>query len=191
MLHVVESKKTYSSSDVTKKLGISSSMLRKYNFNLSKVGISFQKERGKLVYTSEDIRLFKRLLDLHQQTGTTLQEVVKQIGEEYRSSRVENVAEPVVEPVDETVTTPVTTVTDREQMQMEMAASLVEVENKFLNEFKKMDEKLDQMKNYIDGRLQKRDDQLVQAMRDIQQLKKAEQQRGFINWLKRLFKKNK
>lgn len=76
VLHLVKGQQTYSSSDVAKLLEIAPSTLRKYNLHFSKVGISFTKEKGRLVYTEQDINLFQELIKLHEKGGTTLKNCV-------------------------------------------------------------------------------------------------------------------
>lgn len=173
MLKLVESGEIYSSRELAEMLGITTATLRKYNFFLSKAGITFQKEKGKLVYSSEDVSLFRKLMKLHARTGTTLEQCVAELAEEM------GVVTEQPQPVTEVTNTVTSTVTE--------SAKLEELESKLTTQFQ---EQMKEMREYIDTKLNERDEKLTTVMRDMQQVKQEQEQqrqRGLSAWFKRLF----
>nr|WP_277717644.1 DUF3967 domain-containing protein [Priestia flexa]WEZ10435.1 MerR family transcriptional regulator [Priestia flexa] len=149
MLHLVKSQQTYSSSEVAELLGIAPSTLRKYNLCFSKVGISFTKEKGRLVYKEHDIKLFQELIRLHEKGGTTLQNCVAKVAQQ--SQLVSVVSEPVVEV----------------SQQDTNEAKLLE----------QMEQRLQQMQQYIDTKLADRDKQLMGVIKELQEIKAAQRKK--------------
>lgn len=181
MLELVKTDRVYSSSEISKKLGIASATLRKYNSYFSKVGIHFKKEKGKLVYSEEDLEMFRMLMKVHETSGTNLETAVAEVASVLQHSKP--VAEPVasvVEPVVE-VTQPVA---EPQQPKQES------LEEKLLKRMDEQDKKMQEMKEYIDTSLEKRDKQMMDTIRTIQEIK-DQQKKGFFYWLRGLFGKNK
>ncbi|MDA2074628.1 DUF3967 domain-containing protein [Bacillus cereus] len=73
-------KTLYSPSDVAEQLGIQSSTLRKYADVLEKEGYTFIKnERGHRKYRESDVMVFRRVINLKNDTEMTLENATKQI----------------------------------------------------------------------------------------------------------------
>ena len=73
-------KTLYSPSDVAEQLGIQSSTLRKYADVLEKEGYTFIKnERGHRKYRESDVMVFRRVINLKNDTDMTLENATKQI----------------------------------------------------------------------------------------------------------------
>ena len=70
----------YSPSDVAEQLGIQSSTLRKYADVLEKEGYNFIKnERGHRKYRESDVMIFRKVINLKNDTDMTLENATKQI----------------------------------------------------------------------------------------------------------------
>ncbi|WP_144641129.1 DUF3967 domain-containing protein [Bacillus cereus] len=70
----------YSPSDVARQLGIQSSTLRKYADVLEKEGYTFMKnERGHRKYRDSDVMVFRKVINLKNDTDITLENATKQI----------------------------------------------------------------------------------------------------------------
>lgn len=73
-------KKFYSPSDVAEQLSIQSSTLRKYADVLEKEGYTFIKnERGHRKYRESDVMVFRKVINLKNDTDMTLENATKQI----------------------------------------------------------------------------------------------------------------
>ncbi|MBU8757658.1 MerR family transcriptional regulator [Priestia megaterium] len=76
MLKVVPTERTYDSSTFAEKLGITPSTLRNYKSQFTKGGITFKNNKGKTIYTENNLHMFSAMLDLHKQGGMTIAECV-------------------------------------------------------------------------------------------------------------------
>ncbi|EOP20093.1 hypothetical protein IIS_06029 [Bacillus cereus VD131] len=73
-------KTLYSPSEVAEQLGIQSSTLRKYADVLEKEGYTFIKnERGHRKYSESDVMVLRKVINLKNDTDTTLENAAKQI----------------------------------------------------------------------------------------------------------------
>ncbi|PEQ53105.1 DNA-binding protein [Bacillus thuringiensis] len=73
-------KTLYSPGDVAEQLGIQSSTLRKYADVLEKEGYTFIKnERGHRKYRESDVMVFRKVINLKNDTDMTLENAIKQI----------------------------------------------------------------------------------------------------------------
>lgn len=76
MLKVVPRERTYDGSTFAEKLGITPSTLRNYKSQFTKVGITFKNNKGKTIYTENNLHMFSAMLDLHKQGGVTIAECI-------------------------------------------------------------------------------------------------------------------
>ncbi|MGB8268209.1 MAG: MerR family transcriptional regulator [Priestia megaterium] len=76
MLKVVPTERTYDGSTFAEKLGITPSTLRNHKSQFTKVGITFKNNKGKTIYTENNLHMFSAMLDLHKQGGMTIAECV-------------------------------------------------------------------------------------------------------------------
>ena len=76
MLKVVPTERTYDGSIFAEKLGITPSTLRNYKSQFTKAGITFKNNKGKTIYTENNLHMFSAMLDLHKQGGMTIAECV-------------------------------------------------------------------------------------------------------------------
>ena len=176
MLTLVQPEKDYTSEELAKKLGVATATLRKYNFYFSKVGVHFKKEKGKLIYTEEDMKLFRKLIKMKETSGISLETCVAELSKDFKT--VVDVSDSVSEVVP-TVTTP-----SQQPKQQDMQEKLME-------QMEEHSKQIKEMKEYIDTRLDKRDKQMMEVVRQLQEMKTEHNRRGFLNWLKRIFGKSK
>ncbi|MGR5971102.1 MerR family transcriptional regulator [Bacillus paranthracis] len=64
------------SSDVANILNIPSSTLRTYTVHCRRLGHSFSKKNGRILYSPHDVELFKQMMELHQQGFGTISECI-------------------------------------------------------------------------------------------------------------------
>jgi DNA-binding transcriptional MerR regulator len=76
LLKVVPTERTYDGSTFAEKLGITPSTLRNHKSQFTKVGITFKNNKGKTIYTENNLHMFSAMLDLHKQGGMTIAECV-------------------------------------------------------------------------------------------------------------------
>ncbi|EEL58737.2 D-alanine--D-alanine ligase [Bacillus cereus Rock4-18] len=82
-------KTLYSPGDVAEQLGIQSSTLRKYADVLEKEGYTFIKnERGHRKYRESDVMVFRKVINLKNDTDMTLENATKQIVSWYQGVEV-------------------------------------------------------------------------------------------------------
>lgn len=79
MLKVVPTERTYDGSTFAEKLGITPSTLRNHKSQFTKVGITFKNNKGKTIYTENNLHMFSAMLDLHKQGGMTIAECVQAV----------------------------------------------------------------------------------------------------------------
>ncbi|WP_050587807.1 MerR family transcriptional regulator [Bacillus thuringiensis] len=70
-------KRVINSKDVANTLNISFSTLRTYTAHFRRCGHSFIKQQGKVLYSEEDVKLLKRMIELHYEGQGTITECVK------------------------------------------------------------------------------------------------------------------
>lgn len=176
MLTLVQPEKDYTSDELAKKLGVATATLRKYNFYFSKVGVHFKKEKGKLIYTEEDLKLFRKLIKMKETSGVSLETCVAELSKDLKT--VVGVSDFVSDVVP-------TTTTPSQQPQQQ------DIHEKLIHQMEEHSKQIKEMKEYIDTRLDKRDKQMMEVVRQLQEMKTEHNRRGFLNWLKRIFGKNK
>ena len=64
------------SSDVVNKLNITPSTLRTYTGHFRRLGHTFQKKNGRILYSTRDVELLKQMMELHEQSFGTIPECV-------------------------------------------------------------------------------------------------------------------
>jgi DNA-binding transcriptional MerR regulator len=142
LLQIVPTERTYDSATFAKKLGIKQSTLRNYKSYFSKAGISFQQKNNKTVYTEKHLQMFQEMMALHNQSNGTISKCVLSVLD--------------------TQDTPRTVLTDQNEQQIQS----------ILERIKQQEQELQNLRGYIDSKLEQRDSQLINVVREIQTLKK-------------------
>lgn len=169
MLQVVPHVKKYSSADLAKILGIPEGTLRSYKHYFTSAGVTFTKEGRKVSYSEADLKMFQRMASLYKDGYGTIKECVGLVVTE--AQQVQHVERQA--PTSPTI--PTQTVT------MESLSNEIKELKIYINERLEKQEQ----------RLEKRDRQLMEVVRDIQKSKEAQTKKGFWQWFQRLIYKKK
>lgn len=183
----------YSPSDVAEQLGIQSSTLRKYADVLEKEGYTFIKnERGHRKYRESDVMVFRKVINLKNDTDMTLENATKQIVLWHQGVEVLPLDRHEVERYEEpdfNATTLQTMIQDQKEfiekqngLLQELTKRLTEQDQRFIQRESEllsaiqaiqesqalvaMNTSEDMMKN------QGRDEMLMQTIREVQEVKK-------------------
>ncbi|MEI4605918.1 DUF3967 domain-containing protein [Bacillus cereus] len=170
-MHIVSlgesQEKSYSTAEVAKKLGIATETLRKYNTLFYAHDIRFTKEKGKIRYSEQDLELMQQLQMLHAKSGMALVDCVAEVTKHVLKETDVIMAEPSHTPV--------------ELQQLQEQLQLLEKDR----------EQLSSLKTYIDEKLEKRDQQLMETVREMQEqksilleIKETQKKKWWQFWLK-------
>jgi len=140
-------------------LKIKDGTLRKYSIEIEKAGHLFHKsERGHRAYSSDDITIIQRFIDLKKAPGMTLERSAKTLISNLREYGVQ-VGNTEKESSQER---------DNNAMTKEQMQEFMDQQQKFNKELL---DRLDKQQQYIDNRLNERDRDLIQGIRELQEQK--------------------
>ncbi|AHA75612.1 DUF3967 domain-containing protein [Bacillus thuringiensis] len=183
----------YSPSDVARQLGIQSSTLRKYADVLEKEGYTFMKnERGHRKYRDSDVMVFRKVINLKNDTDITLENATKQIVSWHQGIEVLSIERHKVERYEEhnfNATTLQIMVQEQKEvvenqnyMLQELNKCLVEQNQRFVQrelELLNVIQSIQDSQKLIAtnfsediARNQNRDEMLMRVIREIQEVKK-------------------
>lgn len=183
----------YSPSDVAEQLGIQSSTLRKYADVLEKEGYSFTKnERGHRKYREVDVLVFRKVINLKNDTDVTLDNAAKQIVSWHQGVEVLTLERHEIERYEETdfnATTLQITIQEQNkvierqnELLQELTRRLAEQDQRFTQretELMSAIETIQESQNLIAtnnsediAKNQGRDEMLMQTIREVQEVKK-------------------
>ncbi|MGE6367453.1 DUF3967 domain-containing protein [Bacillus paramycoides] len=186
-------KTLYSPSDVAEQLGIQSSTLRKYADVLEKEGYIFIKnERGHRKYRESDVMVFRKVINLKNDTDITLENATKQIVSWHQGVEVLPLDRHEVERYEEpdfNATTLQTMIQDQKEiiekqneLLQELTKRLTEQDQRFTQRESELlsaiqsiqdSQKLIAMNSSEDiAKNQDRDEMLMQTIREVQEVKK-------------------
>lgn len=153
------SQAVYISKDVATMLKIQESTLRKYCIMLEEHGYHFHKNgHGHRGFMDNDVITLRKLIEIKSHPDMTLKQACDAI--------MTWIKEKDVSPVDTTV------ITENEQHdeRYNELKEMIQQQNELL---KQMAKKMDEQQRYIDERLERRDQQLMSAIREIQEEKRV------------------
>ncbi|MGG0325707.1 MerR family transcriptional regulator [Bacillus mycoides] len=153
------------SSDVADALNIPPSTLRTYTVHFRRLGHNFTKKNGRIQYSAQDVQLFKKMIDLHEQGFGTITECVLNVVNV--PGNVINVHN-VVNDVEDTVNNE-----DKQCKQPENNLPSIET----ANEIAKIKEEMEELRKYIDESIKKRDQLLIQTLREVLESKQTKQKK--------------
>lgn len=169
-------KNAYSTKQIADNLSISTSTLRKYCLLLEQAGYKFERtENNQRIYFDSDMLALRHLKKLTQEDGMTLENAVKSIADKGAlreditgSDSVDNTK--LEEKIDELMT------------YIKRQDERLEKQEQFNRELVK---RLEEQNKYIANSMEKRDQQLMLAMREVQETKKLiaaneEENKGFF-----------
>ncbi|MBG9517035.1 DNA-binding protein [Bacillus thuringiensis] len=151
------SQSIYVSKDVAMILKIQESTLRKYCIMLEDQGYHFHKnDHGHRGFMDNDVITLRKLIEIKSHPDMTLKQACNAI---MTWVKEKNVSE---------VDTNVITENEQHNKQYNELKEMIQQQNEML---KKMAMKMDEQQRYIDERLERRDQQLMSAMRKMQEEK--------------------
>ncbi|WP_420973856.1 MerR family transcriptional regulator, partial [Bacillus thuringiensis] len=136
------------SSDVVNKLNIPPSTLRTYTAHFRRLGHTFKKKNGRILYSTRDVELFKQMMELHAQGFGTIPECVCNVVNSSNNSQdtmdnVDNQNKQIKQPQD--TSSPIDTVDEIARIRKEM----------------------EELRKYVDESIKKRDELLLQTLREV------------------------
>ncbi|MBG9582576.1 hypothetical protein ABE42_25980 [Bacillus thuringiensis] len=143
------------SSDVVNKLNIPSSTLRTYTAHFRRLGHTFQKKNGRILYLTRDVELFKQMMELHEQGFGTIPECVYNVVNSSNNSKdtMDNQNKQMKQPQD--TSSPIDTVDEIVRIRKEM----------------------EELRKYVDESIKKRDELLLQTLREVLETKQQKQKK--------------
>ncbi|QPA33389.1 DUF3967 domain-containing protein [Thermaerobacillus caldiproteolyticus] len=162
-------------SDVCTLLGIKESTLRKYALILQDAGYKFHvNDKGQRGYFQNDVIVLKRFMEIKQNRDMTLEQAAEAVMAWVQQS---NVAVSVIDRNRET---------ERYNDDIKALKEMVAQQNELL---KKLMMRLDQQQKYIEESLKKRDELLMQSLKESMETRKMiaeakeEKKKGFLSRL--------
>ncbi|MFI8709917.1 DUF3967 domain-containing protein [Bacillus sp. NPDC077411] len=158
-MHVVHTEarqeRTYSTAEIAKKLNIAPETIRKYNTLFYAHNIRFTKVKGKIRYSDKDLQLMKQLQELHSLSGKALTECVAEVVKQ-TTHDISVIQLPSTQPSQPTV----------ELQQLQQHIERISAKQQ------QFQEEIQELKTYIDEKLEKRDSELMNLIREIQDQKR-------------------
>lgn len=186
-------KTLYSPSDVAEQLGIQSSTLRKYADVLEKEGYTFIKnERGHRKYRESDVMVFRKVINLKNDTDMTLENATKQIVSWHQGVEVLPLERHEIERYEEpdfNATTLQTMLQDQNEVIEKQNELLQELNKRLVEQDQRFAQRESELLNAIQtiqesqtliatntgedvAKNQGRDEMLIQMIREVQEVKK-------------------
>ncbi|MDM8365727.1 MerR family transcriptional regulator [Bacillus thuringiensis] len=146
------------SSDVANILNIPPSTLRTYTVHFRRLGHSFSKKNGRILYSTLDVELLKQMMELHEQGFGTIPECV------YNVVNSSNNSEDTMDNVDDQ---------NKQIKQPQDTSSPIDI----ANEIAKIKEEMEALQKYVDESIKKRDELLLQTLREVLETKQQKQKK--------------
>lgn len=165
---VSQPERSYTTAQISKRLGVSSETIRKYNSLFYAHNVRFSKIKGKLMYTQRDIELFQKLQQLHSTSGKSLSDCVAEVlGVTNSVTENSNVIQLVTE---------VTEVIKVTEADPQLPKQDMEVIKQHLQRLEQGQERLkhenDTLRSSIDKKVSNRDTALLEVIRSVQEIKR-------------------
>ena len=150
---------------VAKIIGVAASTVKKYYLLFEQEGYKFRRSQdGHVLFSAHDVGLLKELIILKNKPGMTVQKAVKQI--------VENQVMTVTTDTTD-ITTDMTDITDVITAMTNQVTTVVTELSELKQLIKEQNEVIKNQQKYIDERLEQRDRQLMESLRESQEERKA------------------
>ncbi|MED3273289.1 hypothetical protein BK703_20665 [Bacillus thuringiensis serovar silo] len=146
------------SSDVVNKLNIPPSTLRTYTAHFRRLGHTFEKKNGRILYSTRDVELFTKMMELHAQGFGTIPECVCNV---VNSS---NNSEDPMDNVDKQ---------NKQAKQPQDTSSPIDT----VNELAMLKKEMEELRKYVDESIKKRDELLLQTLREVLDAKQKKQKK--------------
>jgi len=162
---VSQPERSYTTAQISKRLGVSSETIRKYNSLFYAHNVRFPKVKGKLMYSQQDIELFQKLQQLHSISGKPLSECVAEVLGIAKVTSVVTEDSNVIQLVTEVPT-----------VDPQLPKQDMEVIKQQLQRLEQEQERLRQennaLRSSIDKKVSERDTALLEVIRSVQEVKK-------------------
>ena len=153
------------SSDVVNKLNIPSSTLRTYTAHFRRLGHTFQKKNGRILYSTRDVELFKQMMELHKQGFGTIPECVYNVVNVHHNVvNSSNNSEDTMDNVDNQ---------NKQIKQPQVTSSPIDT----VDEIAKIRKEMEELRKYVDESIKKRDELLLQTLREVLETKQQKQKK--------------
>lgn len=153
------------SSDVVNKLNITSSTLRTYTGHFRRVGHTFQKKNGRILYSTRDVELLKQMMELHEQSFGTIPECVLNVLNVHNNVvNISNNSEDTINNVDKQ---------NKQAKQPQDTSSPIDT----VNELAMLKKEMEELRKYVDESIKKRDELLLQTLREVLDAKQKKQKK--------------
>ncbi|MDM8365553.1 MerR family transcriptional regulator [Bacillus cereus] len=161
MSHVISlqrPQRLLNSSDVVNKLNIPPSTLRTYTAHFRRLGHTFQKKNGRILYSTRDVELFTKMMELHTQGFGTIPECV------YNVVNSSNNSEDTMDNFDSQ---------NKQIKQPQDTSSPIDT----VDEIARIRKEMEELRKYVDESIKKRDELLLQTLREVLDSKQKKQKK--------------
>lgn len=153
------------SSDVVNKLNITPSTLRTYTGHFRRLGHTFQKKNGRILYSTRDVELLKQMMELHEQSFGTIPEcVLNVLNVNNNVVNISNNSEDTINNVDKQC---------KQAKQPQDTSSPIDS----VNELARIRKKMEELRKYVDESIKKRDELLLQTLREVLETKQQKKKK--------------
>ncbi|WP_255211292.1 DUF3967 domain-containing protein [Geobacillus zalihae] len=158
--------KEYSTKDIANIVGIATPTVRKYAQALEKAGYTFIKnDQGFRIFTDKDIQIFERMKEMSNDTGMPVDRIASMLVSEQKN----DASDPI------RIESEVATLLENE-LKMIDESDIGRIDRQYealLKEIQELKQIVIAQQKYIDERLNKRDELLLQSIRALQEQKRA------------------
>ncbi|PEA56992.1 hypothetical protein CON74_31195 [Bacillus thuringiensis] len=153
------------SSDVVNKLNITPSTLRTYTGHFRRLGHTFQKKNGRILYSTHDVELLKQMMELHEQSFGTIPECVLNVLNIHKNVvNISNNSEDTINNVDKQC---------KQAKQPQDTSSPIDT----VDEITWIRKEMEELRKYVDKSIKKRDELLLQTLREVLDAKQKKQKK--------------
>lgn len=170
--------------DVAKQIGVSPSTIKKYYLLVEQHGYRFKRNnQGQLTFSDNDLKLFREIIATKNKPGITVQKAIEIV--------MSSITDLAIREED------ITDITDRTVISA-MTKHMDEIKNIVINQNKLLLEQQEEIKRLIqeqevnrklieEAAVKKRDELLMQSIKETQELKEEIREQAKKSWWKKLF----
>ncbi|MCM3736513.1 hypothetical protein M3215_11920 [Bacillus cytotoxicus] len=163
------SKNYLNSSDVVNKLNITASSLRTYTSHFRRFGYSFLKKNGRILYSTYDVELFQKMIHLHETEFGTITDCIK---------HVLNVQDEFINTENTQNIHNTQNKHNKQAKQLKHTHTSTDTEN----EIARIKQELEELRKYVDESIKKRDELLLQTLREVLESKQKKKKKWWQFW---------
>ncbi|MFB5553135.1 MerR family transcriptional regulator [Bacillus cereus] len=153
------------SSDVVNKLNITPSTLRTYTGHFRRLGHTFQKKNGRILYSTRDVELLKQMMELHEQSFGTIPDCVLNVLNIHKNVvNISNNSEDTINNVDKQC---------KQAKQPQDTSSPIDT----VDEITRIRQEMEELRKYVDESIKKRDELLLQTLREVLESKQKKKKK--------------